>query len=834
MIARLIQFHKRQTPEQKMLGHRVLLAAVACTASLLLISDRLIPSIFAFYLCSNALLYWLQSKNFGSYKVRIFIALIVDAIVAFSLLARSTETIPFVFPFLLWMTLGAGFRLGVQWLFIATTFSTVAFGSVVATSIYWQSNFMLGYALTACLFFVPAYCTRLIEGLSLAREQAEVANRAKSYFLASISHELRTPLNAIIGYGNHMQNLDLPSNQRDMVSASVKAGEHLLYLIDQLIQVGKSDIGKTAVVISTFKITDIIAEIRDIMSVNAAEKKLVLNIQAAPLSDRLIVGPADIIRVLLTNLIGNAIKFTQSGSVSVTAAIENSSTGHCLWIEVADTGIGIAKSAHAAIFEPFQQADETVLNRFGGTGLGLAICRQMVNQIGGSITVDSEIGKGSSFRVELPNIILASPKDAITNHTVKVIAFGEFKQDILATAQAAGNFEILHKPCSDYIGLRTAISSADLNAYDVALISESLIRGISPDDGMWSEFTTAELAAVLVRDGSDIDLEDSAIRAAFATIIPEGPNFDELRSAIRIGCSFAYQPRFNGNANAAEVIPSPSISRHILVADDNRTNRNVLAAILEAAGHIVEMVDDGDTTLEALHNGGHDILLLDVNMPRLNGIEACKMWRQIEGGKAHLPIVGVTADATTETETACLAAGMDIRLTKPINAKLLLETISLLCPGSCANDDHIDTAPPQVIVPIAKNTSDTATSLDADQMQYLHSIGDAQFVITMIEGFFDDAQEMIVPMRIAVDEADIKAFRFCAHGLKSSSNNIGAFHLAAICAKIERIIESEFQNNCKGYLDMVEAELSQVKIELQNELKDCGTPSSFCDRLAER
>ncbi len=834
MLDRIKQYYRRRTPEQEMLGGRAFLAIIACLASLLITSDKFISSIFAFYICSNSLLYWLQSKNFGSYKIRFFVALIVDTAVAIALLARNAETMPLVFPFLLWMTLGAGFRLGIKWLFIATTCSTVAFGGVVATSTYWQNNITLGYALTACLFFVPAYCTKLIEGLSLAREQAEVANRAKSYFLASISHELRTPLNAIIGYGNHMQNMDITNNQRDMVAASVKAGEHLLYLIDQLIQVGKSDVGKTAVVISKFKITDIIAEVRDIMSVNAAEKKLVLNIQAAPMSDQLLDGPADIIRVVLTNLIGNAIKFTEAGSVSVSAAIEKSANGHRMWIEVSDTGIGIAKSAHAAIFEPFQQADETVLNRFGGTGLGLAICKQMVNQIDGSITVDSEIGRGSIFRVELPHILLATQENSITNPNVKVIAFGEFKHDILATAQAAGNYEVLHKSCSDYIGLRTLISSADLKAYDVALISESLVRGISPDDSIWSEFTGAELAAVLVRDGSDIDLEDSAIRAAFATIIPEGPNFDELRSAIRIGCSFAYQPRFSNNAKAVEVIPSPSISRHILVADDNRTNRNVLAAILEAAGHIVEMVDDGDTALDALKNGGHDILLLDVNMPRLNGIEACRMWRQIEGGIAHLPIVGVTADATSETEKACLAAGMDLRLTKPINAKLLLETISQLCPGSQSIDHSMDNIPASVIVPITKNITGATTSLDADQMQYLHSIGDTQFVVTMIEGYFEDAQEMIVPMRVAADEADIDAFRFCAHGLKSSSNNIGAVHLAAICAKIERITESEFQNNCGGYLDLVEAELSQVKIELQNELQNCGTPTGPTEAVAER
>jgi two-component system, sensor histidine kinase RpfC len=821
MLSSLKKFRNSLSAEQEILGNRALLGAFACLVSFSIAPDMFVPIISVIYLSTNMLLYWLQSRDIGKYNIRVFITLILDALIAYTLLASNAEAMSFIYPLFLWMILGVGFRLGIPWLFLAATCSTIAFGSAVATTAYWQHNIILGYALTAGLFLVPAYCTKFIEGLSRAKEQAEVANRAKSYFLASVSHELRTPLNTIIGYGNHMNGMDLPSNQRDMVSASVKAGEHLLYLIDQLIQVGKSDIGKSAILNTKFKITDIIAETRSIMSVNAAEKNLVINIHAAPMSDQLLEGPTDIIRVLLVNLIGNAIKFTDSGSVSITAAIEKSETGNRLCIEVSDTGIGIATPAHSAIFEPFQQADETVLDRFGGTGLGLTICKQMLDQIDGSITLKSEIGEGSTFRVELPNIKIISPDNVTTNSIVRLIAFGEFENNVLAAIHAAGNFEILHKPCSDYIGLCTQIKNAELSSFDAVLIAEALIRGVSSNDNVWSEFTDAELAAVLVRDGSDLDLEDFAIRSVFATIIPVGHNFDELRSAIRIGCSFRNQQRFESNPKPVELAPSPSISRNILVADDNRTNRNVLAAILEAAGHIVEMVDDGDTALDALEKGGHDILLLDVNMPRLNGIDACRMWRKIEDGKSHLPIVGVTADATPDTENACISAGMDTRLTKPINAKILLETIQRYCPPKQQLANIPSYAPCDVIVMKNKIDNSTELALDADQIDYLHKIGDNQFVITMIEGFFEDAQELIQSMRDAAKDSDVAQFRFCVHGLKSSGNNIGALNLAKLGDEIERITEAEYISDGANYLALIETELAKLRIELNYELDRC-------------
>ena len=581
--------------------------------------------------------------------------------------------------------------------------------------------------------------------------------------------------------------MGLPKVQHDMIEASVLAGEHLLHLIEQLIQVAKTESGSARVTTSTFVPTDILAEIRNIMLVRIEEKGLTLQIHATPLSDRPVDGPAEFIRNILLNLTSNAIKFTDSGFVSISGGIDDGGVQPTLWFTIEDTGIGIAESAQELIFQPFQQADDTVMNRFGGTGLGLAICKQLVEQIGGTISVKSKIGKGSAFHVTIPVNFADNDGQfqmASENDNIRIISLGEFEAGLLANAQSVGNFSIQHLECTTLAQLKLALSTIKLHEFQVAIIDQNLAAKAGPDDVIWQEFARAEVAPVLVANSNAIDLEDVTLRAAFATVIPASPNFDELRSAIRIGCSFAKHPKFEHNEIASQ--PASSMPRRsILVADDNRTNRNVLAAILESAGHIVTMAADGDEALEALEHESFDILLLDVNMPRLNGIDACSMWRQIEGGRSHLPIIGVTADATQETERACLNAGMDLRITKPVDAKQLL----LLIDNHCGEDNReampVAADPFNIVVPLKSQNGVIAPAIDPQKFAYLYSIGDATFVASMIEGFFDDAAETGDQIRQAVTGRDVTQFRFCAHAFKSSAGNIGASTFATMCGKYE-------------------------------------------------
>jgi two-component system, sensor histidine kinase RpfC len=270
-------------PEQQMLVNRVLFGGASGIGCYFIAFDIFVVAAFVTYVAANAVLYAIQKSDFVSHEKRYFTAILCDASLAFAIMSHSPAQMAVFYPALLWLSLSNGFRFGIQWLIIAALVSAASFGAVVVTTVYWQENLTLGLGLTFALLAIPAYCSTLIRNISDAKAQAETASKAKSYFLASVSHELRTPLNAIIGYGNHLRQSNMPSGQKDMVEASVLAGEHLLHLIEQLIDVAKAGTGKTEVKRTPFRPMDLLTEIREIMTVRVEEKGLKMHLQAEPM-----------------------------------------------------------------------------------------------------------------------------------------------------------------------------------------------------------------------------------------------------------------------------------------------------------------------------------------------------------------------------------------------------------------------------------------------------------------------------------------------------------------------------------------------------------------------
>ncbi len=286
MIAYLKKLRADLSPEQEILRNRLVMGGASGIGCYFFAFDVVIFTAFFTYLSFNAALYAMQKRKIWRPGERWLAAIILDVMMAFAVMLREPEHMSIFYPIILWMILGNGFRYGVKWLFIAAGLSTLTFGVVVLSTDYWQQNIFLGCALALALLIIPAYCSTLIRKISLAKEQAELASKAKSYFLASVSHELRTPLNAIIGYGNHLRQSDMPRNQKEMVEASVLAGEHLLHLIEQLIEVAKTGAGSAQIKTSAFRPTELLTEIRDIMAVRIEDKGLSIHLQAEPLSDQ--------------------------------------------------------------------------------------------------------------------------------------------------------------------------------------------------------------------------------------------------------------------------------------------------------------------------------------------------------------------------------------------------------------------------------------------------------------------------------------------------------------------------------------------------------------------
>lgn len=550
MIEKIKHKLAARTPEQEILFNRLVigvLAAVACYVANLNIA---VSGAFTVYLLANGALYMMQKADLWKAEKRCYAAIILDVWMVMATMLVEPKYMSWAYPMILWMILGNGFRFGLKYLFFASVLSALGFGIVVANSNFWQANSITGWGLTGGLIIIPAYCSTLIHKLSKSKEQAEMASRAKSYFLASVSHELRTPLNAILGYGNHLKQMNMPKKQHDMVDASVLAGEHLLKLIEQLIQVAKTETGTAQTKNARFKPTDIITEVRDIMAIRAEEKGLAIKLQAAAMADEPVDGPEEIVRNILINLMGNAIKFTESGTISIRTAVGKEDGQDIITFTVSDTGIGIAETAQEKIFKPFQQADDSVMDRFGGTGLGLAICRQLTEQVGGSISVTSEIGHGSDFHVSIPvNVSMvandyAEPLDDENSPTadlqnIHILSLGQMKPELLASAQSNDNYTVRHIPCSSLSDMQSALRSTDLSTFAIALIDYNLAAQIDANDALWESFANAEIAPVLVEPEETVEIEDVALRAAFASIIPASPDFRQLRSAVRIGCSFA-------------------------------------------------------------------------------------------------------------------------------------------------------------------------------------------------------------------------------------------------------------------------------------------------------
>ena len=803
--------------EHEMIKNRIILIILAGTACAVLGAPLQLIIAFGIYFVVSvaiAVAYYIHRQPSN---LRRLAGLALDfGAIAFGFQVGGESSHAF-YPLMLWVTLGNGFRFGVPWLFLASAMAAVSFGWAIYSVDFWRQNPSLSTGLLIGLVMIPAYCSTLITKISRAKEEAEAANKAKSLFLASISHELRTPLNAIIGYGTHLLDQKMPEKQHQMVATSVSAGRHLLHLINQLLSFAHSESLDELPEPKSFALVDVMAEVRDIMQLEADEKNLQIVLQAEPGSDQIISGQLDYIRNVLINLTSNAVKFTESGTVTLRCGAVSKNGRNELWLSVTDTGPGIAPEAQRKIFEVFQQADDSIMNEFGGTGLGLAICQKLASQMDGDISVHSEIGHGSTFTLSFPTETVTAEHQSPMENAVRILSLTREAHAPVIRDDESQLITVDHIQCPQSDDIETILDQRNLASYDIALLDENIASDYDDDAPLWAAFRDAKLAPVLLTAGKEKTLKDLQLRAAFATILPQGADFQAVRSAVQIGCSLV-GPRTQEDSETLEtVLPAETSSVRVLIADDNRTNQMVLETILANAGHEVTAVSDGDIALEALENEDFDIVFLDVNMPNMGGIECCKLWRQIEGPRMHIPIIGLTADSTENTEKQCLDAGMDLRLIKPIEAKELIDIIAAQTTKSTEpSKSGISSDPMGVVSNIdGQNRQPETPAVDPAQLDYLLSIGDEAFVQSIIDAYLEDADDILTAFRKSVDEESVDDFRFHAHAFKSGASNIGANRLVETCAMLEVITEKDFSDRRAEHLEMIERQISDIRACLE-------------------
>ncbi len=687
--------------------------------------------------------------------------------------------------------------------------------------------------------------------LLAAKEAAEATNSAKSDFLANMSHEIRTPMNGVLGMNELLQDTGLTEEQRRFSGIIQGSGELLLAIINDILDFSKIEAGKIELENIPFNLRLLIEDVALLLAERAHAKGLELAVLIPPDSCNSLCGDPTRLRQVLTNLIANAVKFTEKGEVVVRATTVKQGDGTLLLqVSVADTGIGISQNVQHLLFKPFSQADASTTRQYGGTGLGLAISSELISCMGGVLSCKSELDKGALFFFDIPleaageEVVLSCSSDPAELQGVRVLIIDDNAANREIIEQQTASWKMDSETADNGPDGLMKLRIAQQNDQPFALVILDMqmpdMDGQEVAERIKMDPAVADVQMIMLTSLGFRENTDRARKNISAYLTKPIRQSDLCATLLMVMGQKGHQEHTGlvTRRTPGEDEDEKLQNLHILVAEDNETNQEVALGMLQYFGCRVKICTNGREAVAAATKCKYDLIFMDCQMPVMDGYQAAGAIRRIEeenGGKNHVPIIALTANALAGDREKCLLAGMDDYLSKPFKQESIFTVLKLWTEGKSTTT--IEPADPEE----TENEMSASEQLqekfitqdgglpadpqdqcvDQKVLNTLRSLqieGKPNILLRIIGAYLQNHELQISRLQESLEINDIHFLQNTAHSLKSSSANVGAMTLSQMCRELEMCCKQQTLENARELIAAIESEFTRARVILQKEL----------------